>query len=487
MKEKQKFINAFNYSDKIRIVKQHKKNFPFEKNTNFGTEFENSIITKSCVNLKIKSINDKSIFSKQYRHFAGLKILLIYNNQEYYKTIEYIKNLLDKGNYRVIPASSYSYTISFYRQKINISFDGAKLEVKDFYGNHLKKKKHAEPPKAQEKSKTSKNDIYLGTFYFFNDYGRRLELIIYSSEVEVDGFFEIFEDIQLDSFGADKIYLNFEENYMSSNSLLLYEIKSGDQLAKLKEQMSERCHFICNYLKVFYDRPIYYIGFYKDKKLKEIEINSDKGQNLNVNNIEEAKEINMKDNNGINGQSHSSEENTIAEKRNKANSDINEEDTSETINIEKNNAKIKLKEVNEITNENNNNIYTNKTKDMNFSSLKNLPARIAIFKLKDKIFDEKLIYEKEELNLLGTLRNDSNIVKNEIATIKSTVNDMKKNIDITDKKVDSIVNKVESIDKKVDERMNKMDKRMDSFETLLKAMAEKLGIDSNKILNEKKI
>ena len=60
MKEKQKFINAFNYSDKIRIVKQHKKNFPFEKNTNFGTEFENSIITKSCVNLKIKSINDKS-------------------------------------------------------------------------------------------------------------------------------------------------------------------------------------------------------------------------------------------------------------------------------------------------------------------------------------------------------------------------------------------------------------------------------------------
>ena len=124
---------------------------------------------------------------------------------------------------------------------------------------------------------------------------------------------------------------------------------------------------------------------------------------------------------------------------------------------------------------------------MDFSSLKYLPARIAIFKLKDKIFDEKLIYEKEELNLLGTLRNDSNIMKNEIATIKSTINDMKKNIDITDKKVDSIVNKVDCIDKKVDERMNKMDKRMDSFETLLKAMAEKLGIDSNKILNEKKI
>ena len=31
MKEKQKFINAFNYSDKIRIVKQHKKNFLLKK------------------------------------------------------------------------------------------------------------------------------------------------------------------------------------------------------------------------------------------------------------------------------------------------------------------------------------------------------------------------------------------------------------------------------------------------------------------------
>jgi hypothetical protein len=263
---------------------------------------------------------------------------------------------------------------------------------------------------------------------------------------------------------------------MSSNSLLLYEIKSGDQLAKLKEQMSERCHFICNYLKVFYDRPIYYIGFYKDKKLKEIEINSDKGQNLNVNNIEEAKEINMKDNNGINGQSHSSEENTRAEERNKANSDINEEDTSETINIEKNNAKIKLKELNEITNENNNNIYTNKTKDMDFSSLKYLPARIAIFKLKDKIFDEKLIYEKEELNLLGTLNDDVKVIKKDITTIKNTINTM-------NTKIDNIETKMSTMET----RMAKTETKMDSFEKLLNAIAGKLGIDPNQILNEKKI
>lgn len=452
MKEEQKFINVWNYSDKIRIEKQHKKNFPNEKNTNFGTEFENSIITKSCVNLKIKSINDKSIFTKQYRHFGGLKILLIYSEQKYYERTEYIKDLLDKGKYRVIPASSYSYTISFYSQKINISFDGTKLEVKDFHNKYLNRIIHAAPKEAHKKSVTSKNDLYFGTFYFFEDFGRKLELIIYSSEVEVDGFFEIFEDIKLDSFGADKIYWNFDENYMSSNSLLLYEIKSGDRLKNLKEQMSERCHFICNYLKIFYDKPIYYIGFYKNKKLKEIEINSDISRSLNGNNIEEAKEINMKDNNGINGQSHSSEENTRTEEKNKINSDINEEES----------AKNKTEEENEIKNENNNiNICINQSKDnstctnMDFSSLKDLPARIAIFKLEDRIFGEKLIYEKEELNLLGTLRDDSNIMKKDLTNIK--------------------------------EKIDIMDERMDTFETLLKAMAEKLGIDSNKILNEKKL
>ena len=72
---------------------------------------------------------------------------------------------------------------------------------------------------------------------------------------------------------------------MSSKSLLIYEIKSGDQLEDLKEQMSKKCHFICNYLKVFYDKPIYYIGFYKNKKSKKIEINSDNSQSLNGNHI----------------------------------------------------------------------------------------------------------------------------------------------------------------------------------------------------------
>ena len=315
MTEEQNYIKALNYSDKIRIEKRHEKSFTQEENNNFGTYFENSIVTKSCANLKIESIKDKNIFTKQYRHFIGLKILLIYSGHNKNERIKYIKDILDKGEYRVIPASSYSYSISFKKQKINVSFNGTQLKVTDFYNNYyLKGIKYADPTKAKEESDTSKFDKYLGTFYLFQDFGRKLELIIYSSEVEVDGLFEIFENIQLNSFGADKIYSNFDENFMSSKSLLIYEIKSGDQLEDLKEQMSKKCHFICNYLKVFYDKPIYYIGFYKNKKSKKIEINSDNSQSLNGNHIEEAKEINMKNKNEINVPK--------TEEKNKTNSDI---------------------------------------------------------------------------------------------------------------------------------------------------------------------
>ena len=44
------------------------------ENANFGFEFENSIITKTYYKLKAKSINDKRIYTKNYRQFYALKI-----------------------------------------------------------------------------------------------------------------------------------------------------------------------------------------------------------------------------------------------------------------------------------------------------------------------------------------------------------------------------------------------------------------------------
>ena len=62
--------------DNINIIKLKLKASDYIENANFGFEFENSINTKTCYKLKARSINDKEIYTKNYRHFHGLKIVL---------------------------------------------------------------------------------------------------------------------------------------------------------------------------------------------------------------------------------------------------------------------------------------------------------------------------------------------------------------------------------------------------------------------------
>ena len=105
-----------NYTGKLYINITNEQFADSIENKDYGNEFENFICTKSCVKLKIKSINNKKIYTKQYRHFAGLKVLLINENRDIKDIVYYIKNKLDEGQYKVIPYSNYYYSISFYNQ-----------------------------------------------------------------------------------------------------------------------------------------------------------------------------------------------------------------------------------------------------------------------------------------------------------------------------------------------------------------------------------
>jgi len=452
-----------NYIDKMKIEKQEEKCFSFGINYNFETDFENAIVTKSCVNLKIKSIKDKNIFTKQYRHFSGLKVLLIYDNHNFKEKVNYIKKLLDNGKYKVIPTSEHYYKISFSDQHYYISFDGKNLIVCDEGYNPIYKYDYPAPEYSMKDSLTSKTDIYRGTYRpFKNDY-KDLELIVLSSEAEVDGFFETFEEIKLDSFKAQIAYSNIFEECIHTNSLLLYEIKSGNQPSNLIEQMRKRCHFICNYLKIFFQKQIYYLGFYKDYTLKELEINLDNSQSSNENELRETEENSYQKNDDKNKKESSPEENTQNEKNNDLiNNIINNEQTGKT--NEKMGAKTPIT-----------NLKDDLTKkEPDFSSLNNLPAEIAIFKLGDKIFNEKLIYEKEELNLLGSLRDDNKIIKKEINKIK--------------KKIGEMDNKIGEMDNKMDKKIGNLEARMSNVEKIMLAIAEKLDVkvDINSTNNDLK-
>ena len=89
--------------------------------------------------------------------------------------------------------------------------------------------------------------------------------------------------------------------------------------------------------------------------------------------------------------------------------------------------------------------------------MNDLPVNIIIFKLKDSIFGENLKYEKEELNLLGSLRDDMNVLKQKKEKIESKID-----------KLDKIETKIEKIESKID--------KLDKIERFMNVLANNLNL-----------
>ena len=274
--------------------------------------------------------------------------------------------------------------------------------------------------------------------------------------------------------------MNYQEKNICADSLLFYEIKSGDKQNQLKNQMKKRCHFIINYLRIFYGTkvPIYYIGFYRDKNNYNYESDSEKNYILKENLIDENKEGKINDNslnNNGNVEKINVEELTTTEedKNSDNNSPLENENQDEGKDEDKNLEEgIKIKQIVEVEkkekseeikdeiilhnfNENKNEISSI---NEDYSSLNNLPAKIVIFKLQDSIFGEKFIYEKEELNLIGNLRDDVTLIKQDVKEMKKKINNIDEKMDTTEQLLKLILNKI-GIEIKKENKTNNENKK----------------------------
>ena len=90
-----------NYIEQLQITIMENKCSDYIENINFGTEFENSICTKTCINMKVKSINEKKVYTKECRKFYWLKILITKS----VSTKKYKSQLFEEGKFKVIPFS----------------------------------------------------------------------------------------------------------------------------------------------------------------------------------------------------------------------------------------------------------------------------------------------------------------------------------------------------------------------------------------------
>ena len=285
-----------NEIDHFEITETNKAYNTVLENSQYGLDYEHSIVTKSCSHLDIHSINETKVYTNEYKKFFGLKLVLI-KNEKY----NLIPDLLDKGKFKVIPFSNKYYELkhpNYYH--IFISINKKHLDIKKqckydkpfFFDNKTKYNYH-------KSSMTSKNDEYLGKIQLFNrDKRSFIDIFLYSSICQIDGLFNTEKDIDISDFKIRKSYSNFESDTIKANSLIVYEIKSGNREKDLVSQMSERGHFIGKYLNLIYNKPIYYIGFYRNKHSnKEPNINGKiEANEHNIGHDNEIKKQDVKDN-----------------------------------------------------------------------------------------------------------------------------------------------------------------------------------------------
>ena len=188
--------------ENLMIKKSKYKSEYDAQNKNYGTEYEDSIVTKSCVNLNIKSINERKVYARQYRHFFGLKVLMLNKKNISFNLKDYVENPLDTGKFKVIPLSRDYYEMYLngykkyyicYNKGISIYDDNDKIYKLSYV------KKHAE---LHIESMTSNTNTYAGTLNLHNSkrYKSDIDILFYEAEVEVDGLFDILSDIALSNF-----------------------------------------------------------------------------------------------------------------------------------------------------------------------------------------------------------------------------------------------------------------------------------------------
>lgn len=102
-----------------------------ENNNNYGTEIENCISTISLVNLNINSINEKIIYTKEYRKVYGLKLVLCKKYHKEYNNEDYISRLLDEGKYKIVPFSNNYFEVTYEIRSFYISYNEDGLFLKE--------------------------------------------------------------------------------------------------------------------------------------------------------------------------------------------------------------------------------------------------------------------------------------------------------------------------------------------------------------------
>lgn len=403
--------------NKLKINKTNNYILNSQTNNNFGFEFEDSIISKTLINLNVKSINDTSIYTKQYRHFFGLKILIVNRNTNNNDIIK----MLDEGIFRIIPFSNKYYEISFKYCNIQKYFIGYNDKLKVLNAKFQEIYYYTGTIKGYNDDDNFSNNYknnwkYKEKEYFYfnlknkNNYSN-YQILLFPTECEVDGLFYVEENIPLSKYKSEEIYSNIQDKIIKKDSFLVYEIKSGTKIMDLIDQMKRRGNFIQRYLEFISKKSVFYIGFYNTKK-SSLNFNIEK-DNDNFSNNNNKKQDNIyknysNTNNDENNSNHSNENNS-SNNNNHSDNDNHSDNNNQTNNNDNNNNCDKKK-----LNDKDNNIKTPEEGKNNNNSDKNYNS--------ENTEDETNLFDADsnEGRKKKSLKDNENEIRPSIIEIKET-------------------------------------------------------------------
>ena len=253
----------------------------------FGHYFEDILKKKALRHISsLKSIYDPVMFTKNSRCISAYKAFFISVNSPSIVYNDFQKAVND-DDFIVFPHFDCTFNFSVDEKNYNFIVTKNTISVEDPSLSNKEKKVNYCFEKGKEKYFNYNN------YYFYNDklkineqdcekiflLTQNLFMIVFSMDIEIDGFFFNEKGFNLNDFKAEEFILcnNFEGTNISNNTYIIFEIKSGANFESLSKQIIKDYTFFNKFFQVYpkYDiKNIIIFGFLRsDKKISYFESN----------------------------------------------------------------------------------------------------------------------------------------------------------------------------------------------------------------------
>ena len=244
------------------IIKKMPINSYLKTSSEFDYFYGDIIRKKSLLHIEgLKSIYDPEIFSKNGRNIKAIKAFVI-QGKDQKEIVANFKSSVENNEFNVFPYLLQTFDFS-------LDNENYQIEIKE---NDINVYKYDSIDKNMKKLRIfylgGQNDsfIYEKECYDFKDFKVRgndcrqiyllkehIFMIVFEVNFEVDGFFSTEKDLKLEDYKAEEFYnySNAENNTIKKGTNIIYEVKSGKNIASLSEQIIRDYCFFEKFFQVY--------------------------------------------------------------------------------------------------------------------------------------------------------------------------------------------------------------------------------------------